>query len=230
MSITTALEFSGGKDSLACLHLWHERGLLPQTVVVWCNSGAAYPETIEQMARVRSWVPNFLEVHGDQPAVIERYGYPSDVVPILASPYGQWMQGGKRPAVLVQGFIDCCARAIWQPLERAIKALGVTKVVRGQRRDERLTSPIRHGHTEDGIEYLLPIQDWNADQVMSYLESVGAEVPEYYKTEPTSRDCWNCTAYRFESKERTENLRGEQREIVFARLEEIRAAIAEAGY
>jgi len=225
--ITTALQFSGGKDSLACLHLWRDK--LEETVVIWCNSGAAYPNTIEQMERVKSWVPHFLEISGDQPGVIERYGYPSDVVPVLSSPAAALINGGKGPRI--QSWIDCCARSLWAPMYNAIKQLGVTRVVRGQRSDEALTGKIRHGDVVDGIEYVLPIQDWTEAEVFAYLREVGAEIPAYYETgERTSRDCWSCTAFRFESRERTNNLKGEQREIVFARLEQIRVAIAEAGY
>lgn len=225
-AISTALQFSGGKDSLACLHLWRDK--LDETVVIWCNSGAAYPETIDQMERIKSWVPHFMEVKGDQPGVIERYGYPSDVVPILSSTQGLLLQGRRRP--LIQSFIDCCARSLWAPMYNAVKSLGVKRLVRGQRNDERLTGPIRHGDVHDGIEYILPIQDWSEIDVFAYLKAVGADLPTYYETERTSRDCWNCTAFRLESKERVNNLKGEQREIVFARLRHIRAAIAEAGY
>jgi ubiquinone/menaquinone biosynthesis C-methylase UbiE len=227
--ITTALQFSGGKDSLACLHLWRDKDLLDSTVVLWCNSGAAYPETIEQMECIKTWVPNFLEVKGDQPGVIERYGYPSDVVPVLSSPQGSVLNGRHGP--LIQSFMDCCARSLWAPMYNAIKALGITRVIRGQRNDEKLTGPVRNGDLIDGIEYILPIQDWTEAEVFAYLKEVSAEIPAYYENgERTSRDCWSCTAFRFESRERTNNLTGEQREIVLARLEEIRAAIAEAGY
>jgi phosphoadenosine phosphosulfate reductase len=225
--ITTALQFSGGKDSLACLHLWRDK--LDETVVIWCNSGAAYPDTIEQMERVKSWVPNFLEVRGNQPAVIERYGYPSDVVPVLSSPHA--FRVDTRTGPMIQSFMDCCARSLWAPMFNAVKQMGITRVVRGQRNDERLTGPVRNGDVVDGIEYALPIQDWTEAEVFAYLREVGAEIPAYYETgERTSRDCWSCTAFRFESRERTNNLKGEQREIVFARLEQIRTAITQAGY
>lgn len=226
--ITTVLQFSGGKDSLACLHLWKERGLLDETMVMWCNSGAPYQSTLDQMERVKDSVPHFMEVKGNQPAVVERYGYPSDVVPVLHSRQAQVLGGSKRP--LIQSWMDCCGLALWEPMYRATKELGVRYVVRGQRNDETLTGPVRHGDTHEGITYLLPLQDWSAADVLAYLRSVGAELPEYYDSERTSRDCWSCTAFRFESKERTDNLTGEQREVVFARLEQIRSAIAEAGY
>lgn len=224
--ITTALQFSGGKDSLACLYMWRDK--LDETVVLWCNSGAAYPETIAQMERIKAWVPHFVEVRGNQPAVVEQYGYPADVVPVLSSPSAWLVHGRKGPKI--QSFIDCCARSLWAPMYQAVKALGITRVVRGQRNEETLTGPVRNGHVFDGIEYILPIQDWSEADVLAYLKEVGAELPAYYDTERTSRDCWSCTAFRFESKERTNNLKGEQREIVFARLEQIRSAIAEAGY
>jgi 3'-phosphoadenosine 5'-phosphosulfate sulfotransferase (PAPS reductase)/FAD synthetase len=50
------LQFSGGKDSLACLLLlrpWWDR-----LTVMWVNTGAAFPETLELMEAVRSRVAN----------------------------------------------------------------------------------------------------------------------------------------------------------------------------
>jgi 3'-phosphoadenosine 5'-phosphosulfate sulfotransferase (PAPS reductase)/FAD synthetase len=219
--ITTALEFSGGKDSLACLYLWREK--LDETVVLWVNTGDAYPETIEQMQRVREWVPNFHEVRADQPRVIEHYGFPSDVVPVLNTPLGQACT--REPGVRIQSFMDCCARNIWIPMHEAVKALGVTRVVRGQRNDERRTAPIRSGHVEDGIEYLFPIEDWSEREVYEYLQSVDAPIPDYYQQERTSRDCMHCTAYLDESSERIRNLPKIQRDIVLHRIRAIAAAV-----
>jgi ubiquinone/menaquinone biosynthesis C-methylase UbiE/3'-phosphoadenosine 5'-phosphosulfate sulfotransferase (PAPS reductase)/FAD synthetase len=224
--ITTALQFSGGKDSIACLHLWRDK--LEETMVMWCNSGAAYPETIEYMERIREQVPHFMEVRGNQPAVIREYGYPSDVVPVLSATHPALVHDRAGP--LIQSFIDCCGRSIWAPLHQATIRLGVSRIVRGQRNSERLTGPAKHGDIIDGIEYVLPLQDWSEAEVFAYLKSVGAEVPSYYNKEPTSRDCWSCTAFRFESRERVNNLPSPRREVVLARIDHIRAAIAQAGY
>lgn len=220
--LTTALQFSGGKDSLACLHLWRDR--LDETVVMWVNTGAAYPETIAQMERIRKWVPHFHEVRTDQPDDIARCGWPTDVVPTLNTYWGLLSTGKDAPKM--RSFIECCASNIWFPLNRAVRALGLTRVVRGQRREERRRSPVRSGHVEDGIEYVFPIEDWTSDQVMSYLRSVNADIPSYYESEPTSRDCWSCTAYLDESAARIRNLPEPLREVVMLRVRTIRDAVS----
>jgi 3'-phosphoadenosine 5'-phosphosulfate sulfotransferase (PAPS reductase)/FAD synthetase len=221
--ITTALEFSGGKDSLACLYLYRDAGKLEETVVLWVNTGDAYPETIAQMQRVREWVPHFHEVKSDQPSVIAEFGFPSDVVPGLNTRLGQACTG--ESGVRIQSFMDCCARSVWLPMHEAVKALGVTRVVRGQRNDERRRAPIKSGHVEDGIEYLFPIEDWTEQQVYEYLQSVDADLPAYYREERTSRDCMHCTAYLDESAERIRNLPTIQRGIVLHRIRSIAAAV-----
>jgi phosphoadenosine phosphosulfate reductase len=48
----TALQFSGGKDSLACLHLYREQW--PDLLVMWLNTGAVYPEMMDYMDGWRS--------------------------------------------------------------------------------------------------------------------------------------------------------------------------------
>ena len=47
-----ALQFSGGKDSLAVLYLCKE--WWNKITVVWLNTGSAFPETIAQMEGIYS--------------------------------------------------------------------------------------------------------------------------------------------------------------------------------
>lgn len=219
--LTTALQFSGGKDSLACLHLWED--MLDETVVLWVNTGAAYPETIRQMERVAARVPHFKEVRTDQPANIEQYGLPADVVPTINTSWGRLSTS--EPGPKIQSYIDCCAGNIWIPMHNAVREMGLTRIVRGQRNDERRTSPIRSGQIVDGIEYVFPLQDWSREQVMEYLRNVGADIPGYYEHEQTSRDCWSCTAYLDESRDRIRRLPSELREVVMMRIRGIHKAV-----
>jgi hypothetical protein len=56
-------------------------------------------------------------------------------------------------------------------------------------------------------------------------------LPDYYATEKTSRDCWDCTAYRDDNVERVKNLPDEQREIVEQRLDAwTRSVLAEVNW
>lgn len=183
------LQFSGGKDSLATLYLckpWWDK-----ITVAWVNTGSAFPETLELMAKIRALVPNFVEVRSRQPEQIEREGWPVDVLPIKSTPLGLAAYGN---GVKLQSFLSCCTENIWLPMQEFVNHCGATLVIRGQRNDETPKSPIRSGHIENGIEYLFPVEDWTAEHVLEYL---GDNAPQYYKelTGHTSLDCHNCTAF-----------------------------------
>lgn len=190
-----ALEFSGGKDSLACLYMlkdyWHK------IIVVWCNTGAAFPETIEQMAKIKAMVPYFLEVKSDQPADIELNGLPVDVLPYSNTEYSNIFEGKNDQKMRI--FFDCCKNNIWLPMHDAITKLGATLVIRGQKLSDKNKSPVRSGYSFDGIEYLFPLEDMTDDDVYSYLKQINVELPRNYGYIRTSLDCWSCTAYVFEN-------------------------------
>lgn len=186
-----ALQLSGGRDSLACLYLlrpwWH---LL---TVYWCNTGDAFPETVEIMDFVRQEVPYFVEIDGKQPGIVAQYGIPSDIVPASHTPIG--LAGSGKQGPLIQDRYSCCFRVFMHPMAERMIADGVTLVIRGQRADDKLKAPIRSGHVENGIEYLFPIEDWDAQQVMTYLREQGAPIPRFYLTLDGAPDCMTCSAY-----------------------------------
>lgn len=187
--MTKVLQFSGGRDSLACLYL-----LEPQwddLTVVWCNSGAAFPETIAQMQKIRDEVPNFLEVKSAQ--TIEHNGYPVDLLPISSTVVGQQIEGS-RP-FKYQSRYDCCAAALWLPMHRTMLELRADFVIRGQKLADRRKSPIRSGDVIEGIRYEFPLEDWSDERVLEYLKRRGVELPANYQYMNTGLDCWNCTAY-----------------------------------
>ena len=198
------LQFSGGKDSLACLHLL--RPYWSRIVVLWANPGAPLPEVVEQMRAVRALVPHFVEVAGSQPEHIERCGYPLDVVPAFATAQGQALTAGA-DGQRFQSVIECCAANLWRPMHEATLGLGATLIIRGQREAEALRARTRSGQVHDGIELLYPIEQWSDDDVSAYLGSVGAQVPGYYARGLTSSpDCWSCTAYGAHLSERARYL------------------------
>lgn len=221
--IETAIQFSGGKDSLACLYLYREQW--NEILVCWVNTGAPYPETVERMREWQSRVPHFLEIKSEQPAQIEKNGYPCDVVPLSYTPMGR---GHVKSAgdFRLQSYFQCCAENIWIPMQLEMKKRGITKIIRGQRKDERRTNGTSSGYVEDGIEYIFPLEDWSEQQVFDYLRLVGAEIPEHYAREKTSRDCWDCTAFLDENVERIRNLPDDRRHEVLRRLAVINSAIS----
>lgn len=221
--ITTALQFSGGKDSLAILHLYRDQ--LDTILVAWVNTGAAYPATIAQMNAIAQTVPHFLEIQSDQPAQIEEYGFPSDVVPLHSTSIGRaWVKS--ETTYRIQDSFNCCAANRWLPMRTVMKERGITKVIHGQRRAEKYTVPITNGIVIDGVEYILPIEDWTDAQVFAYLKENNVSLPDYYaKGEGKSHDCWSCTGYLDEDQSRIRNLPREQYAEVMRRLDTIDEAI-----
>lgn len=186
-----ALQVSGGRDSLACLYLL--RPLWDRLTVYWCNTGDTFPETADVMEKVRAMVPNFIEINGHQPDVVSGFGLPSDLVPASHTPIG--LVGGHSAGPLIQDRYSCCSRVVMMPLHERMVADGITLVIRGQKQADRLKAPVRSGHVDLGIEYLFPIEDWSADDVMAYLAQEGAPVPRFYDHMDGAPNCMTCSAY-----------------------------------
>ena len=220
----TCLQFSGGKDSLACLYMMREHW--DDLIVAWLNTGAAYPEMIEYMAMWKERLPNFVEIKSDQPRNIAEFGWPADVVPINSTSLGQTATGNTGP--LIQPYLSCCAVNVWVPLHQAMLNMGIECVIKGQRLEDGRKSIVRSGDTVDGIRFWHPIENWTTEQVFDYLDEMQADLPPgYYLGEKTGRDCWDCTAYLDENKVRIENLPEERKAEVKRRLGLIGKAIRE---
>lgn len=183
------LQFSGGKDSLACLYLLEPEW--DDLTVAWVNTGAAFPETLKQMDEIKALVPHFVEIQSQQS--IEHNGYPVDVLPIASTDVGQQFAGvhGR----MFQSRYACCGSALWGPTQRAMKQLDATVIIRGQKRVDQRKSNIESGTVIDGVRYEFPLQMWTDQDVLHYLVSRGIELPANYATMKTGLDCWNCTAY-----------------------------------
>ncbi len=186
-----ALQVSGGRDSLACLFLL--RPFWDNLTVYWCNTGAAFPETVEIMGQVSELVPHFVEIDGRQPDVIAGFGLPSDIVPASHTPVG--LIGGDSAGPLIQDRYSCCARVFMLPMHERMVQDGVTLVIRGQKASDRLKAPIQSGQVDLGIEYLFPIEDWSPAQVMEFLADEGVPIPRFYETMQGAPDCTTCSAY-----------------------------------
>lgn len=191
-----ALQFSGGKDSLACL--WLLEPFWPHLTVVWGNTGDAFPETLELMSQVRAMVPRFREVRSDQRAQIARYGYPVDVLPVRNHPdVMRLIHPHPRPKL--QSCVACCNENLWQPVMAAMRDMGATLIIRGQRKAEVQRTPLRSGDVHEGVEFLFPIEEWSGEEVRAYLADKPIGLPENYEVMDTGLDCMLCTGHLFEN-------------------------------
>lgn len=186
-----ALQFSGGKDSLAVLYTM--RPYLDRLTVYFVNSGDAFPETLALVEDCKQFIPHFVEVQGRQPDVLNTFGWPSDIVPCGSTAFGR-MLGHDAPALTDR--YTCCFHSIMQPMYERMKADGITLVIRGQKNADDKKPPLRSGSKLDGFEFLYPIEDWTEQDIFEFLSKVGAPIPRYYSEGMSSApDCRNCTAW-----------------------------------
>jgi phosphoadenosine phosphosulfate reductase len=152
------------------------------------------------MEETRQQVPHFLEIKTNQPESIKSKGYPVDVVPVNYTVLGQSVTSIKD--FKVRSYFECCAENFWLPCDAEVRKLGITGVIRGQRQSEGHRAPIKSGYVENGIEYNFPIETWSDSDVIDYLKSKDVVINERLSMSHSSLDCWNCTAYMAESKDR----------------------------
>ena len=192
-----ALAFSGGKDSWACLWLHeHELSDLP---VLWVNPGKTYPELLATIERARAMCPRFVEICVDRDGQNSYHGLPSDVVPVNWTREGQLMTCAK--PVTVQSYVQCCYENIAHPLMTYCRMRGITELIRGQRLDDGHQSTARDGDVVQGVTFRHPIEQWTTEQVLAFVSS-RMELPEHFRFAHSSLDCYDCTAYARESKDR----------------------------
>lgn len=220
-----AIQFSGGKDSLACVFLARE--WWDQTIVVWVNPGAAIQDTLDTIEKVRGLVPNFVEIKTDQPGWIDKYGYPSDVVPVKNTMWGHYLE--PHDGIKIQPWTDCCMNNLWRPMDEAIKSLGVNVVIRGQKKADKKHAKFKSGSIVDGIKYVFPLEYWTNEDVFAYLKKE-AWIPEHYKQTKMSLDCWSCTAFLDEDSDRVNWLKKypDKHEEYMRRAKAILSAIDES--
>jgi phosphoadenosine phosphosulfate reductase len=188
-----ALQLSGGRDSIAVLYML--RLFLNRITVYWVNTGAAMPETVALMDKLRQWIPNFVEIAGDQPGHIERFGYPSDIVPASATPVGRLVASIEARAPAIQDRYTCCINVMMLPMQKRMMADGITLIIRGQKNADKLKGPSRSGMREYGAELLFPLEHWSSREVMEYLKAEGAPIPRFYEMLDSAPDCLTCSAY-----------------------------------
>lgn len=218
-----ALQFSGGKDSLACLLMLRDAGLLSAVTVYWLNTLDGCPETLAIVEWARRWVPRFVEVRQDARAWRDRFGDPSDVVPAKAHPLG--VAYGLSDTKLVNRF-DCCWFNLMQPMHERMLADGVDAVIRGTKVADTGRLPAEGSNPDYDI--LLPLRDWSHDQVFEYLRMRGAPANPIYEHARgmSAPECMTCTAWWDDGKAAYLQARHPERVGEYrAGLERVRAAL-----
>jgi 3'-phosphoadenosine 5'-phosphosulfate sulfotransferase (PAPS reductase)/FAD synthetase len=186
-----ALAFSGGKDSTCVVELLRE--FLPRVTIYHLNTGDLLPEISESVERVRHSAPSFVTIERDISAWLKVYGLPTDLLPYTAHPVGVEM-GEPRKTRLI-GRYDCCFANLMWPLYERVKADGNTMLIRGTKFIDIKRMPAADGDVLDGVELYYPIQDWNNQQVRSYLAKRGIPLPRLYQYMTNSPECARCSAW-----------------------------------
>ncbi|SLM46773.1 protein of unknown function [Nitrospira japonica] len=194
-SAVIGLAFSGGKDSMACLHLLRDR----LSFAIFVDTGFTLPETLECVTYARALVPMHV-VRTDRKGQNAREGIPADVVPIDYTSFGQQFTG--RKPVTIQSYRQCHFENVNKPLWDKAISLSVTHLVSGSRADEHKNAMTQAVMPFEEMTQLCPIHDWSEQDVLDYLETV-MEVPAHYYAVPqsSSLDCFDCTAFVQETTE-----------------------------
>lgn len=218
-----ALQFSGGKDSLATLY--YLRKYWPRLTVYWLDTGDAFPEVRELMGEVAAMVPRFIAVPGQAQAIRGRAGWPVDVLPVRNTRRGRLIEGEALP---LQSRYSCCEHTIQIPMQKRMEADGITLIIRGQKNSDKLKGPLKSGTIMGGMQFLYPIEQWTDEDVFDFLNSIKVKIPRFYELMPATPDCMGCTAYLHENRGAyLYKYHPEEYRKFTTRLERIRVAIEE---
>jgi len=163
--------FSGGKDSLAVLHMFKDDPDLE--CVYFGDTGDIYPHMMKFVIDTckKFNVPlEIIKAKMSQEKYHAEFGYPSDMVPVVRSPDAKsTMQERSLGKVVYRGIKKC---------------------------DEHGTD-VENGYTNpvSGIQYINPIYNWTDDMVFEYLKKNNVELARHYKQINVSMDCVHCTAF-----------------------------------
>lgn len=185
-----ALQFSGGKDSLALVHLL--RPHWDRLTLYHVDTGDLLPEVREIVDGVEAVVPSFVRIDTRAADWQARFGLPSDLVPTTCTPAGLAIGIGSRR--LVDRF-DCCASNIMAPMHARMVADGMALVIRGTKRTDLPRLPAENGPTGMGYDLWLPLLEWSDADVFAYLREAGAPICRVYENAVQSPECATCPAW-----------------------------------
>ena len=188
------IQFSGGKDSIVCLHLFKND---PDVTATYVNTGAAFPHVVEHVQKTCDNYGIPLTMISMETSVIDwqkEKGFPADVVPWDSTPNMQQLSKNYFGATLVP-YTDCCSANIYTPMARFIIENNVTDVIRGSKACDIIVG-VPDGHTENGVTYHSPLWNWSHEDVFNYIKMYDIPILDSYKDpDGDSLDCWNCTAF-----------------------------------
>lgn len=191
--LTTALAFSGGKDSWACLWLNKER--LKDIVVLWVDTGKNYPEVLETIEQAKQLCPNFVTIKSDRAAQNAISGLPSSVVPINWTNLGQSVSTSKE--VTIQSYLGCCFENIAEPLVKYCHENGIQEMICGQKNADMHRATSKDGDIVFGVKRLHPLEQWTTEMVIEFVSQY-MKLPSHFQFKHSSMDCYDCTAYEAE--------------------------------
>lgn len=185
-----ALQFSGGKDSLALVYLL--RPHWDRLTLYHVDTGDLLPEVREIVDGVEATVPSFVRIETQAANWHARFGLPSDLVPTTCTPAGNTIGIG---SLRIVDRFDCCASNIMAPMHDRMAADGVELVIRGTKRADMPRLPAGNGPTGMGYDLWLPLLDWSDADVFAYLREVGAPICRVYENGVQSPECATCPAW-----------------------------------
>jgi 3'-phosphoadenosine 5'-phosphosulfate sulfotransferase (PAPS reductase)/FAD synthetase len=145
MMMRTALQFSGGKDSLALLY--HLEALWPFIDVVTLDTGDLTQAAQMNVEVARKVVPNFRLIATDSRAYRAAAGEPTSA---------DWTA--------------CCAANIWMPMLSFLKQNGYRQVMRGTKAVDPYLHAVFPGDVVDGVLFTMPLWHWSDEDVKAYLK------------------------------------------------------------
>ena len=159
-----ALQFSGGKDSLALAY--HLQALLRHIDVVMVDTGDMTAAAYRNAELVKDISPNFYTIRTDSKGDRLLNGEPTSA-----------------------NWIDCCQRNIWWPMQAFIRDRGYTQVFRGAKRCDPHFHGVYPGDVVEGVIYTMPLWEWSNKDVVGYL---GDKCPVQYGKVSGMPDCVSC--------------------------------------
>jgi 3'-phosphoadenosine 5'-phosphosulfate sulfotransferase (PAPS reductase)/FAD synthetase len=195
-----ALQFSGGKDSLALVYLL--RPHWDKLTIYHVDTGDLLPEVREIVDMVAGMVPDFRRIETDSTTFMHTFGLPTDLRPCSSTAIG--LSLGLSKQRLVDRF-DCCAFNLMAPMHKRMVEDRVPLVIRGTKRADTSRMAAVSGDTSLGYELWLPLQDWSHDEVFEYLRAVDAPICRVYEHKVNAPECATCTGWWNEG--RTEYLK-----------------------
>jgi phosphoadenosine phosphosulfate reductase len=196
-----ALQFSGGKDSLALLYVM--RPWWKKLIVLWGNAGDSFPEIVQQMETIKPLVAEFHEIKGHA----GKGALPVDLLPMRSTAFGRAVEP-EATGTELRSAIDCCFENLWMPLSNAVRSLGITLLFRGQRNSEYYRAPVTTGSVDpSGARIVLPLAQWSLTDILDYLKTQGIELPKYYDYMSGGPKCMHCTAWAHEQRGKLAYLR-----------------------